>query len=232
MKFSRKKNINLRGSGKRKKRSKRGSGKKSKVGFLTRTAMLGAVAGITPSGVSGRSGSNAFSSRTMKSQLGSRGFSVTQRYAPTNLVRYRGPTEVNLPEGANMSNYNQPTGLNIAINNLNNEVNQQPNINNIVRQEIKEYKKDLTKKDRAELAKIIRDGFGIKKMEIKGKKQHINATITYNKGIFTVRKPGNYRNGQWLKIPKNFAISQQDGAFETQLDIGGKTKNFIYVKWI
>ena len=69
-------------------------------------------------------------------------------------------------------------------------------------------------------------------MEIKGKKQSIKVTITYKDGTFTVRKPDNYKKGQWLKVLKTFAISQQDGPFETQLDIGGKAKNFIYIKWL
>jgi len=43
-----------------------------------------------------------------------------------------------------------------------------------------------------------------------------------------VRKPENYKKGQLLKVPKTFAISRLDGEFETELDIGGKSKNFIY----
>jgi hypothetical protein len=48
--------------------------KNSRVGFLTRTAMLGAVASITPSSISGRSGTNTFSRRTNMPQLISYGF--------------------------------------------------------------------------------------------------------------------------------------------------------------
>ena len=196
-----------------------------RLGLIPRAMAIAASSGALTSGSYVPYSSN--SNRLSMPPYSGYGFNISQRY-PTGLTSYRGPTEVGIPEEANLFEYTQPE----KVNNMNNMNNQQPNVNKIVREEIKEHKKDLSQKERAELSKIIRDGFGIKKMEIKGKKQRVKVTVTYKDNTFTVRKPNNYKKGQWLKVPKTYAISRLDGQFETQLNIGGKSKNFLYVKWL